>query len=369
MSRRMALIHAILRSKGYNQQTIDLIVHNIRSSSIRVYDNQWDNFHKWYYPQGLSVQSMSYTDVTNYLAFLFHEKGLMPATVRVHRAAIASVFNLYRNPDPTGEEALSRLITAMFLQRPRPIKITPSWHLGVVVSYLLSDKFVFNLSDRHLSLELLTRKTVFLVAMASAARASELCAMSRVPGFITFTEKQGGQGTEASIRPFAGFFPKNATPENIPPPVLIPGISHLYGHRELDRLLCPVRAIKLYLSRSEERAKSLNAQRLFIHWEKDTNLKSSHLSKWLVELIQEAHQEASPEVLQLQGVSGHQVRSLASSWAYFKDVPLSQIRDSVGWRSRDVFTAHYLKDVSSDESNWPANVVLAGQIIHSTPPP
>ena len=81
-----------------------------------------------------------------------------------------------------------------------------------------------------------------------------------------------------------------------------------------------------------------------------------------MEVIQIAYESASEESKKLEGVKGHQVRSLASSWAYFRKLPLEEVRRSVGWKSRTVFSSHYLKDVLQDEEvTGPLPVVVAGK--------
>ena len=44
-----------------------------------------------------------------------------------------------------------------------------------------------------------------------------------------------------------------------------------------------------------------------------------------------AFEHSSQETLMLEGVSGHQVRSMAASWLFFKDTSLTEIRIAVGW--------------------------------------
>ena len=118
----------------------------------------------------------------------------------------------------------------------------------------------------------------------------------------------------------------------------------------------------MYLTKSKHLAADQD-NRLFVHWNKK-QLRSSHISKWLVDTIQLAYESASADSKKLEGVKGHQVRSLASSWAYFRKLPLEEVRKAVGWKSRTVFSSHYLKDVQQDEEvTGPLPVVLAGNAL------
>ena len=290
---------------------------------------------------------------------LFH-KGLAAATIKVYRSSISSVLRIRNPPDHLQEEAVARLIRAVSLERPRSFQSAPAWNLGLVLRQLLLPPFTHNGRDTDISLELLTKKTVFLVALATAARASELCALSRADHNLDIKHLPSGQW-KASIRCFPGFFPKNQTPDVLPQPVVFPGIAHLFPG-EVDRFLCPVRCLIMYLTKSKHLAADQD-NRLFVHWNKK-QLRSSHISKWLVDTIQLAYESASADSKKLEGVKGHQVRSLASSWAYFRKLPLEEVRKAVGWKSRTVFSSHYLKDVQQDEEvTGPLPVVLAGNAL------
>ena len=63
------------------------------------------------------------------------------------------------------------MIASMELQRPRVAPILPHWDLGIVLEALSRPPYE---PLREASLKHLTLKTVFLLAMASAGRCSEL---------------------------------------------------------------------------------------------------------------------------------------------------------------------------------------------------
>ena len=75
----------------------------------------------------------------------------------------------------------------MNILRPREQEVLPRWHLSVVLKGLMKPPFTINGSDRQISLELLSYKTAFLVALASGARGSELVALSRASHNLDFT--------------------------------------------------------------------------------------------------------------------------------------------------------------------------------------
>ena len=71
--------------------------------------------------------------------------------------------------------------------------------------------FDINGSNRNLSLELLSYKTAFLVALATGAQGSKLVALPRAPHKLDFTTLDSGV-KQVSIGMVPKFIPKNQRP-------------------------------------------------------------------------------------------------------------------------------------------------------------
>ena len=118
-------------------------------------------------------------------------------------------------------------------------------------------------TGKNISLELLSYKTAFLVALATGARGLELVTLSRADHNITFSRLPSGV-RHVSIRLVPTFIPKNAHLDTIPKPLEFPGIAHLFS-RNLERLICSVRTLGLYIVHSQELADEDPQQKLFVH--------------------------------------------------------------------------------------------------------
>ena len=94
---------------------------------------------------------------------------------------------------------LSRAFRNIKSSNPAPIKL--SWLLDKVLDYLSSK------SKSNNSLKFMLHKAVFLLALASRARASELVALKRDDNWITFNEDGS-----LSLRPDPSFLDKNELP-------------------------------------------------------------------------------------------------------------------------------------------------------------
>ena len=119
----------------------------------------------------------------------------------------------------------------------------PKWSLRIVLNYLTKDPF------EHISkcsLENLTWKTVFLVALASGRRRSEIHALSVSDECFRFAPNL----PQVSLLTEPGFLSKTQKPGKAPAKIVIKSLAHHVGKDLPDYTLCPVRALKAYKDRT-----------------------------------------------------------------------------------------------------------------------
>ena len=305
------------------------------------------------------------TQVAEYLTYLF-DKGLCPATIQVHRAAIGSVLNLTEY-SPSEDEILRRLIKRFQRERPRTVRLVPEWDLGLVLAQLMKPPFVQGdpVSDRNVPLPILLRKTVFLVALAAGARRSELHALVRSSPGLTISRTDRSGEKVMSVRPFEGFVAKNQVPDMIFEPFTIPSMAHLVPH-ETERFLCPVRSTEIYIKRTSDPEYLRGRSRLFLHPDPEVNTtRTSHISQWIVDTVKMAYEHSDEESCRLNRVTAHDVRAMAQSLSYFNNVSLNEVLQGARWRSRGTFVAHYLRDMALQRDNISrlAPVVVAQRVL------
>jgi hypothetical protein len=141
---------------------------------------------------------------------------------------------------------------SMSIARPRVKVQTPD---TLVLRALMEEPF--EPMDRT-SLKNITLKTVFLVALATAQRRSELHAFSYEK--ISFNKERG----EVQLASVPGFVAKNQAPNTPRRPVIIPSLSATVDKTFPDRTLCPVRALKFYVDRTRPPTVRRGRQHLFI---------------------------------------------------------------------------------------------------------
>ena len=214
----------------------------------------------------------------------------------------------------------------------------------MVLKGLTKPPFAIPGTDKNISLELLSYKTAFLVALATGARGSELVALSRASHNLEFSTLASG-AKHASIRMVPKFIPKNQWPEIIPEPMKFPGIAHLFPN-EPERLLCPVRALGLYIVRSAERAQDDSQVKLFVHFNPATQMFTTHFRRWVAETIRLTYENSSES--DLPKIKAHDVRGISASIAFYQNTPLKELCGLIGWKSSNVFVRHYLRDMAAD---------------------
>ena len=258
------------------------------------------------------------------------------------------------------EDTIHNVIRRMSLLRPQTQEVLPRWHLRVVLKGLMKPLFAINGSDRDLSLELLSYKTAFLITLATGDRGSELVALFP-PHILDFKTLDSGAKQVSIIIMVPKFIPKNQHPELIPKPLEFPGIADLFP-KDLERLLCPVRMLGLYLIRSAERAKEDPQQKLFVHYSPDTQLLTTHFRCWVAETIHLMYKNSSES--DLPKIRAHDVRAIAASIAYYRNTPLTELCGLIGWKSSNVFVRHYLKDMAANTEQQDILLVAARTALH-----
>ncbi len=70
-----------------------------------------------------------------------------------------------------------------------------------------------------------------------------------------------------------------------------------------------------------------------------------------METIQAAYKQAesSPPSQKLAGVTGHQVRAMATSWSAFSGASPAEVRNAAFWKGQNTFSSFYLRDLCVEE--------------------
>ena len=131
-------------------------------------------FARWDAGQGFDPFDPTAAQIAAFLFTLFNTHGLSAQTVKGYRTCLGSVLNRTGKAKVVMHQTISDMIFSMELQRPRVTPVFPQWDLGIVLEALSKPPCE---PLREASFKHLTLKIVFLLAMASAGRQSELQAL------------------------------------------------------------------------------------------------------------------------------------------------------------------------------------------------
>ena len=325
-SSRLATLKRRFRAKGFSRRVSERLSSSVRQSTAHLYQSRWKCFRSWCLERKVSAACTPIPDVAEFLVFLRDNKKLSISSIRGYRSMIASV-----QPAVGSDPDLSILVKAFACDLPRPCVKLVSWSLEVVLAYLSSSLFEPLASC---SLRLLTVKTLFLLSLATAKRVGELSALSKEIGFSR---------NSCVLSYIPSFIAKTESWDNpLPRSVKVIGLADLVG-QELERVLCPVRALKFYANR----VKSIRgpSNKLFCSVRCPTRpLSKNAISFFLRQVILDAHAWVPENRYAELKVKAHDIRSVATSVAFKKNVPIRNILEAATWRSQSVFSNFYLKE-------------------------
>ena len=331
-----------LQQRGFTAEVADRIAAPQRLSTRAIYTSKWSVFQRWCMEQQVDFGSPSIGDICNFFWYLFHDLNRCPSTIEGYRTAIAdtlgnSDLNIGSNTD------IARLIASFYRDKPKKSRPLPKWDLALVLHKLTQPPFE---PQEECTLKLITWKTVFLLALASGKRRSEIHAWTH-DGTLCL-----GNWEQVQLTPSPSFIAKNQLAKEGPhivSPVIIPALKSDQDSRDLDILLCPVRALKHYLDRTKDSRTGRHL--LFISYKlgHSKDIQCSTISSWIKHTIQFCYSRAETTDMVLTGVKAHDVRAFAASKAFYGGTSLDQIMQACHWRSHNTFTKFYLKDLTGQD--------------------
>ena len=287
----MAPRASVIKEQGFSEAVAARIEAPQRRSTRSVYEAKWTIFTKWCISHKVDFRAPPVKSVADFLMYLFQDRKLQPSTIDGYRSAIAdklgnSSINISKN------ENLTRLLDSFHRDRPKGQRGIPSWNLSLVLHQLTKAPFE---PIKEASLKHLTFKTVFLLALGSGKRRSEIHAWQNK------NIRHQSDWSKVSLYPSPSFLSKNQLAKEGPDsvtPVVIPALAPTLDRSlKSDRSLCPVRALRYYLDRTSDLRQ--NEELVFVSFKKgfDKDISPATISSWIKQTVilcyelsdQEAH--------------------------------------------------------------------------------
>ena len=292
----------------------DDIISGSRKSTLRQYQSAWTAFQL--YLRNRPFSHMSVSIIYDFLSYMFHSRKRAAPTISTYAAALADPLRF-----GFGIEVRSRILDLMrrgfFIQRPPTRRHQVFWSLRKVLEYLRGPEFSIAPDPRKL-----LHKALFLVAMASGLRASQLHALVRHPSWLVFA----ADGRQMSLAPSPKFIAKNEREGHTLSPIVIQAWMEQNTHHPL----CPVGVLRQYVRATSTQAPT----RLFVWPDTFKPLSRLHISKILCGVIEKADPGKAPK--------GHDVRAMSATMAFLRHYSVDRVRQDGQWASDRSFVTHYL---------------------------
>ena len=340
---RLAVGQRELMGEGYSHNVARRAVAKQAKSTQHTYDARWNTFTKYCQEQGVDPFKASKPIIADFLVKLF-EAGKASSTVDGYKAAIASTLKHTKRELIGKDPVLTDLMANLRQERPPKSVKPPPWDLKLVLMALMKEPFEPMGDPSRVSLQLLTWKTVFLTLLASGGRRGEVHAIEYN------TVRHSKDWKSVTLQPHVDFISKTHVRSGGAQRLdhfKILSIADFVGpDLEKDRKLCPVRALKIYLARTQNMRNSTKL--LFISYrpEHKGDICKNTISGWVRKLIQFVYKNADQETATLAGTKTHHIRAMAASLAYRGGVDVEDLLRACHWKHETTFTSFYLKDVS-----------------------
>ena len=333
-----------LRQEGIPEDAINAIQNSIRPSTREQYSRYWKTYCSWCCGRGYDPYSASVSMIIAFLQSLYN-KGLKHGSLMVYRSAIARFHRGINGKPVSHNVTLSKFMRGIFNMNPPKKSLLPTWNLNVVLSMLQKAPYE-PLSEA--SLRAITLKCVFLVAITTAKRCSEIQALGRDPEYLRL-EKRGYR-----LRTVQGFLSKTAVPGHLGNDIFVPSYS------KFNKLLCAKRALKYYL-KATENCKNHEGH-LFVAFGSKVRgnpVSRKTIASWIVQVIRGAYESKG---LVPPKCRAHSTRAMSTSWAAFQGVSFSDILRAADWRCNRTFAKHYGLDLwKSQEADFGKKVLAGGE--------
>ncbi len=315
---------------GLPPAVVNTITSATALSTRQAYRLKWNLFVDWCSPHREDPRRCPIAVVLSFLQDGL-ERRLSPSTLKVYVAAIAAHHDAVDGKSLGKHDLVIRFLRgARRLNPPRP-HLVPSWDLPSVLSALRGAPFE---PLQSVELKFLSLKTVLLSALATVKRVGDLQAFSVDDSCLEF----GPADSHVVLRPRPGYVPKVPT---------MPFRDQVVNLQALPReeadpaiaLLCPVRALRIYVDRTQSFRTSDQLFVCFGGQQKGRAVSKQRLAHWIVEAIVLAYQARRlPCPL---GVRAHSTRGVASSWALARGASIADICKAAGWATPNTFARFY----------------------------
>ena len=304
--------------------------------------SQWRLFESWCRKRDVDPLKATSVLVCEFLMYLFNDRKLQAKSIAGYKSALSFFLKRASGYDLSTCTVVADLLRSFYRERPPPPRVVVKWDIPTVLRFLQSAAF----NPDVITPRLLTLKAIFLFALASGRRRSELHALERES--VSFASDMSA----VTVRPHLRFLSKtHLATQGIGAlhEIIVPALPDA---PDTPYSLCPVRVLKHYIDTSDT-YRSPGQNRLFVSYRKsfERDITAQTVSRYVKTAICEAHSAAEvdsdTDVASKYDVKAHQVRHIAHSLSQLGSMPLTDIIRTGSWKTPNTFIKHYIQQLPS----------------------
>ena len=323
---RMGSLISSLVGKGANDDSIQVLKHAHKPSTLKQYQGTWRKFISFLEAEHISHDKVDLYVVMNFLASQHLGKGLKYRTIATYKCALAQplyeTFNLRLD-----DSSLEFFMRGVFnLDPPKPAPMA-EWSLNSLLVFLVSNHF----EPLHsMSLGVVSQKFLCLLLLATGRRIDEIAHLAQRYDFSL-------DGKAVTIHWLPEYTPKHFNKDFQP---LLPSFEGLDSDSVEDLKLCPIRAFRIYLGKFHSNPRGSINRPLWPQSAKgltnmfvSTALQAKHFSR----------------DLSVVPIGPHHMRKFAASYSA-KMVQYSgegerKVMERMGCKTMSVLKRHYINNI------------------------
>lgn len=301
------------------------MIASLSINTLRQYDSSLRQWYKYCKTHHYDYLEPTISSIIEFLTVVLNS-GARYGTINSHKSSLM----LIAGAQIADNDLLKRFMKGAFKLRPSLPKYNFTWDPNIILNHL-SHLW----PNGNLSLELLSKKTLTLLALVSAHRVQTF-------SLIKIDNIEVRHGVEIII--MIPDIIKTSRPNTMQPILRLP----FYDSRPE---VCPARCLVTYIEKSSE-YRVENQKNLFISFKKPYNkVTSQSLSRWIKDTLQDSGVDVTL-------YTAHSTRHAATSSARRKGVSLDSIRKTAGWtEASKTFARFYHREVIGDLHEF-ANAIL-----------
>ena len=316
---------------GFAEDSIRLLLQAHKAGSTKQYQGIWSKFLAFLSMRQLSESDLSVGVVCAFLSYQSLTCGRSYRTISGYRSALRHPL-LFAFDIEVNCVASDLFLRGVFNHKPPPkSKSMPRWSLNMLLQFLRCPLFepIESCSFRRLS-----QKTLCLLLLASGRRIGDIANLARSPLLH-------GPGDVFSLPWVRGYVSKTHSAKFMPPP---PSVRRLKSSVHDDLLLCPVRCLQEYLSRTGDLLDQVPlSQRHSFLWIKPRTVvpwSKLSLSKCFVDVVRDSR--LYNDIAVPVEIGPHQMRKLSASYASLVGQAESSVHKVMGFSSLKIFRKNYV---------------------------